>query len=94
VKAVHVELSDETVDFLMAEELRQHDLLEFVNVLDDELLARKAPVDDFGVLIILSSGWSTLRISKVLEMKPAMSWSGPSRISSEDWFSIVFQDII
>jgi hypothetical protein len=37
MKAIHVELPDEAVDFVMSEVSRQDDLLEFVDILDDEL---------------------------------------------------------
>ncbi len=37
VEAVHVELSNEGVHFLMAEVAGKHDLLEFDHVFDDEL---------------------------------------------------------
>lgn len=39
VESVHVELPDETVHLVVAEELGQHHFLEFTNVLDDELSA-------------------------------------------------------
>lgn len=74
VKAIHVELAYEAVDFIVAEVSGEDDLLELVDVFDDELAARGSPVDDLAELfLVLTRINCTFRISKVLAMKPAIS---------------------
>jgi len=73
VKTVHVELAYKGVHFVMAEVFREHDLLEFVGILDDEFLARWGPKCNFGKLLVLAKTQLTWKISKILEMKPATS---------------------
>jgi triphosphoribosyl-dephospho-CoA synthetase len=53
VEAVHVELADEAVDLVVAEVAGEDELLEAVDVLDDELLARGCPEGDLAELLIL-----------------------------------------
>jgi hypothetical protein len=53
VKAIHVELSDETVDFVVPEKPGQHHLLELNGILDDELWTWWGPINDPWKLIIL-----------------------------------------
>ena len=73
VEAIHIELSNEGIYFTVPKVLRQHNLLKLVDIFDDKLGARGSPVGNFGKFIILSDLGSTLRISKVLAMKPATS---------------------
>lgn len=47
-------MSDEAVDISMSKVMGQDDRLELVGVLDDELFAGGEPVDDGGVLGVLS----------------------------------------
>lgn len=54
VEPIHIELTYEAVYFLMPEVLRQDYLLKFVDVLDDELLARVPPENYFRVLLVLN----------------------------------------
>lgn len=74
VEAVHIELPDEAVDFVVSEVFREDYFLEFGNVLDSELKAIVGPVDDFVIVSNLHSMRfiGTLRISKVLATKPAI----------------------
>ncbi len=74
VKAIHVELANETVDLAVPEVLGQDSLLELDDVFDDEVLARGAPVDDLPVLLILPQNTLTFKMSKVLLINPAISW--------------------
>lgn len=53
MEPIHVELPDETVDVPMPEVFGQHNLLELVDVLDDELAAVRRPKDYFVELCIL-----------------------------------------
>jgi hypothetical protein len=74
MEAIHVELSYEAVDFIVAEVSREDDLLELVDVFDDELATGGSPVDDLAELfLVLTRIDLTFRISKVLAMKPAIS---------------------
>jgi hypothetical protein len=73
VEAVHVQLADEGVHLAVAEVSRKDYLLELVHVLDHELRARGRPVCYLRELVVLNGKGSTLRISKVLAMKPATS---------------------
>ena len=54
MEAVHVQLPDEAVDFVVAEIARQDNLLELRNILDDELAARWSPKSNLVELIILN----------------------------------------
>ena len=72
VEAVHVELADEGVHFVVPEVARQDDGLELVDVLDDELGARWCPEGYLGELFILDKQTLTFSISKVLAMNPAI----------------------
>ena len=47
VKAVHVELTDETVHLVMAEVFGEDNFLEFGDVLDGELSSVRGPVNYF-----------------------------------------------
>jgi hypothetical protein len=73
VEAVHVELADKAVDFVVAEVSGEDDLLELVDILDDKLDSGWRPVGDFIELIVLGKKNSTFNISKVLAIKPATS---------------------
>ena len=55
MKAVHIELSDEAVHFVVAEVAGEDQLLEASDILDDELHAISAPVDDFGPFVIVEN---------------------------------------
>jgi hypothetical protein len=52
----------------------QNNLLKLVDVLDDELSASRAPVNNAGKVLILNKRIYTLRISKVLAINPATSF--------------------
>lgn len=73
MEAVHVELSYEAVHLSVSEVSGQDHLLQLADILYHELGARWRPVDDLGELVVLGGGRRTLRISKVLAMKPATS---------------------
>lgn len=73
VEAVHVELPDERVHFVVAEVAGQYDLLELVDVLDHELRPIARPKNYLPELLLLPHSIGTCRISKVLAMKPATS---------------------
>jgi hypothetical protein len=77
MKAIHVELTNKTVHFCMTKVSRQYDLLKFCDVFDYKLYSWVGPPWDLRELRILIRLESTLRISKVLPMKPAISpsWS-------------------
>jgi hypothetical protein len=62
MKSVHVELSDKAIHLVVAKIAREHNLLEFVDVLDDELRTRWSPVSNFSKLIILNQKRITLKI--------------------------------
>ena len=53
MEAVHVELSDETVDIPMSEELGKDVVLKLIDLLDGELTAVGHPVDDGLVFFVL-----------------------------------------
>ena len=57
----------------MSKVSRKHNGLKLVYILDDELSPRWSPICNFTELLILSYEGLTLRISKVLEMNPAIS---------------------
>lgn len=73
METVHVQLSDEAVDLVVAEVAREDNLLELVDVFDDELNARWRPVCDFIELFVLGKITCTFKISKVFAIKPATS---------------------
>ena len=62
VEAVHVELPDEAVHFVVAEVAGQYDFLELLDVLDDEFQAVAGPVDDLLVLFHLNYMTNTRNI--------------------------------
>jgi hypothetical protein len=73
MEAIHVQLPDKAVDFIMPKIARQDNLLKFVDIFDDEIESGCRPICDFVELIILNKIVLTLRISKVFAMKPATS---------------------
>lgn len=83
VEAVHVELPDEAVHLGVPEEARQNHLLELAHVLYHELASRRSPEYYLRELLGLRGEWLTLRISKVLAMKPATSAGSTSSIYCE-----------
>jgi hypothetical protein len=62
VEAVHVELPDKAVHFVVAEVVRQDDLLEFQHILYDELQTIRRPVDDLLVVLHLNYNHYTPKI--------------------------------
>ena len=62
VEAVHVELPDEAVHFVVAEVPGQYDFLQLLDILDDELKAVARPVDNLLVLFHLNYMTNTLNI--------------------------------
>jgi hypothetical protein len=46
VETIHIQLSDEAVDFVVSKEFGEHNLLKLVDVLDDELCSCGGPIDD------------------------------------------------
>ena len=73
MKTIHVELSNEAIHFVVSEVSRKDNLLKFIDILDDEFKSGWGPVGNFRELLILNVMKNTLRISKVLAMKPAIS---------------------
>lgn len=73
VETVHVELPYEAVELGVPEVSGEDHLLQLADILYHKLGARWRPVDDLGELVVLGGGRRTLRISKVLAMKPATS---------------------
>jgi len=57
----------------VTEKFRENNLLKLVDVLNDELSARWAPVNNSREVLILNKRRGTLRISKVLAINPATS---------------------
>lgn len=53
VEAIHVELSDEAVDLVVAEVFRQDKLLQFGTVTYDKLCAISGPMYDLMILLVL-----------------------------------------
>ena len=53
MEAVHVELSDEGVHFIVSKVFGKDNSLEFVDILDDKLSSGGGPVCNFGELLIL-----------------------------------------
>lgn len=62
MKTIHVELPDKTIDFLMPEILWKHDFLEFVDILNNKILARRPPKYNFAVFLILNNKCNTFKI--------------------------------
>lgn len=62
VEAVHVELPDEAVHFVVAEVPGQYDFLQLLDILDDEFQAVAGPVDNLLVLFHLNYMTNTLNI--------------------------------
>lgn len=62
VEAVHVELPDEAVHFVVAEVPGQYDFLQLLDILDDEFQAVARPVDNLLVLFHLNYMTNTLNI--------------------------------
>ena len=62
MKAIHVELPYKTIHLIMSEVFGEDKLLEFGDVLDDELAAIGCPVDDFLKLLDLNNIAVTFRI--------------------------------
>ena len=54
VKAIHIELSDEWIDFGVSEVLGEDDFLELVDVPDDEFPAGGGPENNFTVVGVLN----------------------------------------
>lgn len=54
MKTIHVELTDEAVDFFVAKILGQNNFLEFVDILNYKFLTTKSPEYYFGVFLILN----------------------------------------
>ena len=54
MEAIHVELPDETVHFVMSKEKRKDDLFELGDVLDDKIFSSGSPKNSFGVFLRLS----------------------------------------
>lgn len=81
MEAIHIELSDERIHSVMTEVFRQYHLLKLVDILNYKFQARRTPVCDFGKFLILNAFETTLRISKVLVIKPATSDASISYIS-------------
>lgn len=55
VKSIHVELTYETIDFSVTEIARKNNLFEFIDILDDKILAWGAPKYYFTKLFILNN---------------------------------------
>ena len=66
VKAIHVELSHETVDFVMSEVSWQHNFFELDHIFDYKFKATWCPVNYLVVLFILNKRGFTETISKAL----------------------------
>lgn len=62
MKAIHVELSYKTIHLIMSEVFGENKLLEFGDVLYDELAAVGCPVNDFLKLLDLNKRTVTFRI--------------------------------
>ena len=62
VKTIHVELANETIYFLVAEILGEHNFLKLVDVFDDEILAGCSPEYNFSVFLILNNKSYTFNI--------------------------------
>lgn len=54
MKAIHVELANEAIHFVVPKITWQDNLLELVDILDHELAARRGPETNFAKLIILT----------------------------------------
>lgn len=55
MEAIHVKLSDEAVDFIMAKEAREDKFFKFIDISNDELPSCGAPVNDLTVLLHLNN---------------------------------------
>jgi len=75
VEAVHVELADEAVHFVVPEVFGQDEFFHPGWVFDDELQAARGPVDYLLVLFVLHRRGVTETISKALKTNPATSLS-------------------
>lgn len=75
VKPVHIELTDETINFPMTKIFREDNFLKLVDVFDDEISTGGSPEYNFGILVVLNKQRVTFKISKVLATKPAISGS-------------------
>lgn len=75
VEAIHVELSHETVDFVMSEVSWQDNFFKFDHIFDHELETTGCPVNYLVVLFILNKRGFTETISKALKTNPATSLS-------------------
>lgn len=73
MEAIHVKLPDEAVHLSVSKVSRQHHLLQLADILYHKLGAGWRPVDNLSEFIVLRGGRGTLRISKVLAIKPATS---------------------
>ena len=62
VEAIHVELSDEAVHFVVTEVARQDHFFELDYVLDDEFESIRSPVDNLLVLLDLNIERNTSKI--------------------------------
>ncbi len=62
MKPIHVELANETIYFLVAEILGEHNFLKLVDVFDDEILAGCSPEYNFSVFLILNNKSYTFNI--------------------------------
>ena len=62
MKPIHVELANEAVDFLVPEILGQDNLLKFVDIFDDKILAGGPPEYNFSVFLILNNKSYTFNI--------------------------------
>ncbi len=54
MKTIHVELTDEAIDFFVSKILGQDDFLEFVDILNYKFLTTGTPEYYFGVFLILN----------------------------------------
>lgn len=54
VETVHVELTDEAVNFVVSEVFREHDLLKPADVFDNKLGSSWSPIDNLRKLLILN----------------------------------------
>lgn len=82
METIHVELSNETVDFLVTEVSREDNFLKFVGILYHKIFAWRAPEYYLTKFLILNNKKNTLRISKVFPTKPA---TYTSCWDSSDW---------
>lgn len=62
MKAIHIELSDKAIDFLVTKILRQDNLLEFVDILNYKFLTSRTPEYYFRVFLVLNYKCYTFNI--------------------------------